>query len=382
MSVQQSPRSTNMKSGILTLSEEDVNRLLRDTTSDTRIDMTDRIAGAYSKTVLSQQENLIAEQIFRLLLRDTEVRVRMSLAEHVKASPSIPHDIIKKLAKDVEEVALPVLQHSEVLTDDDLVDLVHSTGDLSKHLAISKRKNVSVMVSDTLLGKGNNKVAATLANNEGAVISETGMSKIIEAHGSNEEIMESLTKRENLPVAAVNKLINVVSSKLAETLKQKYNVSAEHIDQEVEKAREKETLQVIRHARSSEDVMKLITQLRAFNRLTPSIILSALCQGNFEFFEASLAVLAKLPVENASALINDRGELGFRAIYNKSGLPDAMFPAVNMLLRIVHQLHGEGEQPGGAQYANRIVERILQQAEDSQMANLSYIIALVRRVSQ
>ncbi len=380
--MRQPQQSTNMASGVLTLSEEDVNRLLRDTTSDTRIDMTDRIAGAYSRTSLSQQENMIAEQIFRLLLRDTEVRVRAALAEHVKASTIIPHDIVKKLAKDVEEVSLPVLQHSEVLTDDDLVDLIHSTGESSKYLAISKRSTVSAMVSDTLLGKGNDKVAAALANNQGAVISEAGVSKIIEAHGENEEVMQSLTKRENLPVAAVNKLINVVSSSLAESLKQKYNVSAEQIDHEVEKTREKETLQVIRHACTQEDVVKLITQLRAFNRLTPSIILSALCQGNFDFFETSLAVLAKLPVENARALINDRGELGFRAIYNKSGLPDAMFPAVNLLLKIVHQLDEEGEKPGGAQYANRIVERILQQAEDSQMGNLSYIIALVRRVAQ
>lgn len=374
--------STSMNSGILTLSEDDVTRLLRDTTSDTRIDMTDRIAGAYAQTALSQHENMIAEQIFRLLLRDTEVRVRITLAEHVKSSTVIPHDIIKRMAKDVEEVALPVLQYSQVLTDDDLVELINASNEPSRHVAICKRPKVSTTVSDTLLGKGSEVVVAALADNEGAEISEAGVGKIIESHRDNNELMQRLVNRQNLPVAAVNKLINAVSSTLADTLKKKYNISADHIDQEVEKAREKETLQVIRHAHSPEDVMKLITQLRAFNRLSPSIILSALCQGNFEFFETSLAVLAKLPVENARALINDRGELGFRAIYNKSGLPDAMFPAVNMLLKVVRQLNEEGEKTGGAQYANRIVERILQQAEDSQMGNLSYIIALVRRVAQ
>lgn len=375
-------QSTDMNSGVLTLSEDDVNRLLRDTTSDTRIDMTDRIAGAYSQTALSQHENMIAEQIFRLLLRDTEVRVRIALAEHVKSSAVIPHDIIKKMAKDVEEVALPVLQHSQVLTDDDLVELINASNEPSRHVAICKRPKVSTTVSDTLLGKGSEVVVAALADNEGAEISEAGVGKIIESHRDNDALMQRLANRHNLPVAAVNKLINAVSSTLADTLKKKYNISADHIDQEVEKAREKETLQVIRHARTQEDVMKLITQLRAFNRLSPSIILSALCQGNFEFFETSLAVLAKLPVENARALINDRGELGFRAIYNKSGLPDAMFPAVNVLLKVVHQLNEEGELVGSSQYANRIVERILQQAEDSQMGNLSYIIALVRRVAQ
>lgn len=371
-----------MKSSALTLNEEDVNRLLRDTTSGTRIDMTDRIAGAYSKTDLSDQENMVAEQIFRLLLRDTEVRVRMTLAEHVKASPVIPHDIIVTLAKDVDEVALPVLENSEVLTDDDLVELINGTEQTSRHLAISRRPAVSIVVSDTLLVKGAEAVVESLVDNKGAMLSEAGVSKIIEKHPGNQNVISLLAKRENLPPAVVSKLINVASGSVAETLKQKYNLPAQQIDQEVEKTREKETLQVIRHARSPEDVMKLITQLRAFNRLTPSIILNALCQGNFEFFEASLAVLSKVPVENARALISDKGELGFRAIYNKSGLPDAMFPAVNTLLKIVRKLHEEGEENGNPHYSNRLVERLLQHADHMPMDNVSYLIALIRRVAQ
>jgi uncharacterized protein (DUF2336 family) len=125
-----------------------------------------------------------------------------------------------------------------------------------------------------------------------------------------------------------------------------------------------------------------VHQLHASGKLTPSIILSALCQGDFNFFETSLAHLSSIPVTNARKLIGDRGELGFRAIYNKSGLPEAMFPAVKLLLKIVRELDVEGEVKGSSRYANRIVERILQYSEDTQMENLSYIIALVRKVAQ
>jgi len=38
------------------------------------------------------------------------------------------------------------------------------------------------------------------------------------------------------------------------------------------------------------------------------------------------------------------------------------------------------KNPAVSRYANRIVERILQYSEDKNMENLSYIIALVRRV--
>lgn len=366
----------------LVLSAEDVNRLLQDTTSGTRVDMTDRIAGAYSKKNLTPKEMLVAEQVFRLLVRDTEIRVRATLAQHVKESDRIPRDIVLTLARDVEEVALPVLQFSEVLTDDDLLDLISSTEEISRCLAISKRKAVSETISDTLLRRDHDQIISELVHNTGARISEHGFNKIIHEYKNDETMMEAITSRSHLPVATVEKLVNMVSSSLAEVLKQKYKLPTEHIEKEVEKTREKETLHLIKLAKNDNDIDKLIVQLQASDRLNPSLILSALCQGNFDFFEGSLAKLSTIPVANARKLITDKGELGFRAIYNKSGLPDAMFPAVKLLLKIVRELDVEGEKPGSSRYANRIVERILQYSEDKQMENLSYIIALVRKVAQ
>jgi uncharacterized protein (DUF2336 family) len=368
--------------GVLTLSAEDVDRLLHDTTSGTRIDMTNKIGSSYNTARLSKQETMVAEQIFRLLMRDTETNVRVALAQHVKDSGHIPTDIVKALARDVEEVSLPILEFSSVLTDDDLVELAQSTDQVARYLAISRRRVVSEKVSDVLIAKGNDQVTTTLVKNVGAAISEVGYDRIVSTFHNNDAVMQSLTLRSQLPLAIVDKMISVVSASFADTLKQKYKSSAGHIEKEVEKIREKETLNLIRVAQGETDIDSLIGQLRRSGRLTPSIILSALCQGDFNFFEQALARLSDVPVANARKLIGDRGDLGFRAIYNKSGLPDAMFPAVKLLLKIVHQLHDEGEKAGSPRYANRIVERILQHSEEKNMENLSYIIALVRRVAQ
>jgi uncharacterized protein (DUF2336 family) len=366
----------------LTLSQEDVDRLLHDASSGTRVDMTNKIAGSYNGAGLTAQETAVAEQIFRLLLRDTELNVRVTLAQHLKDSTQIPRDIIKTMATDVEEVSLPILQFSQVLTDDDLSELISATEQVSRYLAISRRRFVSETISDKLLAKGSEQVTASLVDNSGAVISEAGYDKIITLHKNNEKMLQSITRRAQLPVAVVDKLMSHVSGALSETLKKKYKTAAPIIEKEVEKTREKETLNLIRVAKTESETDSLIGQLRASGRLTPSIILSALCQGDFNFFEQSLAQLSSIPVVNARKLISDRGDLGFRAIYNKSGLPDAMFPAVKLLLKIVHELSDEGEKAGTPRYANRIVERILQHSEDKTMENLSYIIALVRRVAQ
>jgi len=347
--------------------------------------MTHKIGGAYNGKAgakLGSREIIVAEQIFRLLLRDTEVNVRASLAQYVKDSTTIPSDIVKSLARDVEEVALPILQFSEVLTDEDLLELINAKEEISRYLAISRRRIVSDTVSDTLVEKGNDAVISALVGNSGAIISEVAYGRIIETYGKNESMMQAVSQRSYLPAATVEKMIRVVSSSLASTLKQKYKAPAETIEREAERTHENETLHLIKLTNSESDIEKLIAQLQSSGRLSPSIILSSLCQGDFNFFETSLAHLSNIPVANARKLITDRGELGFRAIYNKSGLPEAMFPAVKLLLKIVRELDEEGERKGGARYANRIVERILQYSEDTQMENLSYIIALVRRVAQ
>jgi len=344
--------------------------------------MTAKITTTYKDTRLTKVEMIVAEQIFRLLVRDIEVRVRATLAEQLKDSGAVPRDIIMALAQDVDEVALPVLQYSEVLNDEDLLELIHNTSEISRYLAISKRAHVSGMVSDTLLERGNAEVAETLIANKGADISERGYGRIVNVYGKDEKLMHALSARPRLPISAVEKLVSVVSGALGDSLKKKYKLPSEQIEKDVEKTRERETLQLIRASASQEEIDKLVNQLIAAGRLTPSIILSALCQGDFGFFETCLGRLSNISVANARTLISDRGELGFRAIYNKSGLSEAMFPAVKLLLRVVREIDEKGEKRGSSRYASRVVERILHYSEGSEIENLSYIIALVRRVAQ
>jgi len=366
----------------LTLNEDEVRRLLEDKSPATLIDLTSKIAGVYNQQKLGTNENMAAEQIFRLLLRDTELRVRVALAEQVKSNPAIPRDIVLSLAQDVEEVALPILQHSEVLDDNDLIELVNSTEDINRYLAISKRDQISGTVSHALLAINNETVAATLVDNGGAEISENNLQQIVTRYPGNQNLIQAIGTRPHLPIAVAEKMINVVSASLAESLREKYQLPTKEIELEVEKTRESETLKLIRQARSPEEIDRLVNHLHSFSRLTPSIILSALCQGSFEFFEVSLARLSNIPVANARTLINDRGELGFRAIYNKSGLTESMFPAVRLLLKTMHDLDIEGEKPGTSRYVNRIIELILQYSTMVPVENLSYIIALVRRSAQ
>lgn len=364
----------------LALSPEDIRRLLEDGSSQARVDVADKIAGAYGDAALHANELKVAEQIFRLLMRDTEMRVRGTLAQHIKNSKVIPHDIVMVLARDVEQVSLPVLECSEVLTEKDLLELVQATRNVARHLAISRRKEVSQLVTNALLQTGSDEVTHTLVNNAGADIAEEALAIIIEHHQDNEAMMQAIGTRPRLPLSVVEKLVSVVSESLGAKLKEKYHVLPAHvIVDEAVNTRETETLQMVKNIGNDEELDKLVAQMHASNRLSPSVILSALCQGNFAFFEASLARMSNIPTVNARTLLNDQGDLGFRGLYNKSGLAESLLPAVRLLFKVVRELEETGEKPGKARYANHLVEKILHYSETQAIDNLSYIIALVRR---
>jgi len=381
LSAQTSTNSDKTSYG-LSLSQEEVQRLMEATSEGTLVAVTEKIAGAYNQRSLESADTKAAEQIFRLLVRETELQVRLTLAEQLKNSASIPRDIVMTLAQDVAEVALPILQFSEVLTDHDLLDLIDNTEDVNRYLAISRRGRVSETVSESLLEKDKDEVALALVDNAGAAIAPKVLTELIAKKPGNASLMEALSQRPQLPITVVEKLINVVSNSMGESLKRKYSVPDKALASEVEKTRESETLKLIAMAGSQEEITKLVEQLLAFGRLSPSLILSTLCQGNFRFFETGLARLANVPVANARTLINDHGDLGFRAIYNKSGLSGSLFPAVRLLLKVVHALDMAGEKTTAPGYANRAIDELLKQSAATPVENLSYIVALMRQAAQ
>lgn len=362
----------------LSLTEDDVSRLLRDHSGETIHEVSTRIAGGYTNG-LKPAEAQAAEQIFRLLLRETETRIRASLADKLKACGTVPKDIILTMARDTEEaVALPVLQYTQALSDEDFAALIHVIPE-SHHLAIATREQLSEKLSDSLLEKGSEKVATALVGNGGAALSEQGMARIVETYPENKALISALVGRPGLPPTLAERMVSLVSDSLARTLRQKYGLPEQEVAQQVEKTREDETLTILRTTTDIQEMNQLVAQLKAGGRLTASLVVSSLCQGNILFLETALAKLADVSPTNARALINDRGELGFRAIYNKSGLPSAMFPAVKLLLRVVQDLAAEGVTPKTPYYSNRVAERVLACGEKNPVENLSYIIALIRR---
>ena len=75
------------------LTKADVAKLMADPSAEVRAETTAKIAKQFEVEALSPAERQIAEDIFRKLVKDVEVRVREALAAHLKNSPDLPHDV-------------------------------------------------------------------------------------------------------------------------------------------------------------------------------------------------------------------------------------------------------------------------------------------------
>jgi uncharacterized protein (DUF2336 family) len=331
------------------LSQKDVSNLLSNPSGEARIETAAKVARDFSHH-LSDQERTLAEEIFRLLMRDAEVRVREALSENLKDNPSLPNDVALSLAKDVESVSLPVLEFSDVLSEEDLLELVQTQGP-GKQAAIANRATVSQSLSDALVANGNDEVVATLVSNEGADISDATFHKVVDQFGKSDRVQDGMVNRSHLPLAISERLVT------------KHELSPHMAMDLVLHSREKATLG-LSEGSSDADLGTLVHSMNRNGRLTLSIVMRSLCIGDVAFFEAALVELASIPAENARILLRDGGMKGVEGVYRTTGLPENVFPLIRVALDVAYENEYDGEENDRERYMRRMIERIMTQYEE------------------
>src|SRR5690606_27157519 len=116
-------------------------------------------------------------------------------------------------------------------------------------------------------------------------------------------------------------------------------------------------------------------------RLTPSLILRTLCTGDITFFEASLAVLANMPIVSARVLIHDEGQLGLQSIYQRTPLPANLFPAFRVGFDVAREAEYDGGDNDRQRFSARVIERVLTQFEDIGNDNLEYLMKKLKQLA-
>src|ERR1700749_3597406 len=108
---------------------------IRTASAGERAEATRALARAWLISDLSEDDRAAAEAALLMLLDDPCPLVRRAMSEVFAASHEAPAAIVQALAIDQPSVALPILEHSPLLIDADLVDIV-ATGNSETQFGI------------------------------------------------------------------------------------------------------------------------------------------------------------------------------------------------------------------------------------------------------
>eukprot|EP00919_Chromeraceae_sp_WS-2016_P079558 GHVR01188243.1.p1 GENE.GHVR01188243.1~~GHVR01188243.1.p1 ORF type:complete len:387 (-),score=52.67 GHVR01188243.1:76-1236(-) len=355
------------------LTEQDIERLMRGETPEQRASVAHRVCRRIALDVLSDREKAFAEEIMAILADDAADLVRRTLAVTLRNSPILPREIALKLARDIEAVAIPVLQDSPVFTDEDLIELVLAVT-AAKQAAIANRDSLSITLTEVISEHGAVEAVRVMSRNEGAEYSDKAYDDTLRRFGQDEVVQAGLIKRDFIPTHIAEKMVSLVSGQMFDMLVNKHELPAQMAIDLAGSARERATIDLVEQAGRTQDLGRFVSQLNLNGRLGHSLIMRALCCGQMPFVEHALAELSGVGHQRVWLMIHDAGPLGLQAVFDRAGLPRKMLPAFRAAVNVFHETSHDGGANDRARFRARMIERVLTQFQAIPKDDLEYLL--------
>ena len=337
---------------------------------------TSALARAYLFSDLSPDDHAAAEGAMIMLLDDVSPLVRRALAEALGSSRTAPPAVVQALAADQPDIAVIVIERSPLFIDADLVDLV-ATGASSVQAAIARRVPLQCAVAAALAEVGSAESCLELLENPDAEIAQFSIDRMVERFGHVAAIREALFARDDLPAPTRHALVSKLSATLADFVTARAWLDTEHAQRVAQEACEKATVALVSSA-PADDTRPLIRHLCASGQLTAGLILRGLLSGNIAMFEQALAELSGVPLARVRGFVHDNRGAGFRAIFDRAGLPSSTWPAFRAAVEAMREARHLAE-PGTSGLRRRMVERVLTGCERAEIGEIEPLLTLLRR---
>ncbi|MCG5485360.1 MAG: DUF2336 domain-containing protein [Sinorhizobium meliloti] len=273
---------------------------------------------AYAEAAVNGIDRRAAEMAMTFLLDDPSPKVRRSLAEALADCPVVPRSIIKALAQDQPEIAYVTISRSPVLNDEDLVDMT-ADGGAEMRAMIASRSAVSCAVAAAIAEIGGEEEVLILLENPGARLSPGSLRRIADRLGDSVAARGLLLERHDLPSDARQILAEKVGAALAASDLVRAVVGEERAQRVVRESCDAAAL-TLSSASAREELQRMVAGLRKAGRLTPALLLTALCSGRTEFFSAAIVDLSGVPEKRVRSILSGGRFHSIRALLETAGL--------------------------------------------------------------
>jgi uncharacterized protein (DUF2336 family) len=246
---------------------DEVEASFRSGTASSRAEMLRRITDLFLAGADSFEEQQVGvfDDVLCDLIGKIEREAVATLSQDIAAHAKAPRTLSRRLSQyDDIAVAGPVLRHSVVLSENDLLEVARTKS--QSHLeAIANRTHVSERVSDVLIDRGNSTVLTTVAANTGAHFSTWGYGSLLNKAERDSNIASAVIGRSDLTPEMFRKLVAQAST----TVQQKLVANADPTMREkVRGVVQLITVDILRKADSAVSVrgMQAGSQLKAIDK--------------------------------------------------------------------------------------------------------------------
>lgn len=362
------------------LNSQDVADLANSPSIENKGIIAQKVSSMYNSRTITPASAKLAEDIFRIMIRDTESQVREALSHSLKNCSNLPADVVDSIIKDADNIALPFIQYYSSLTDEDLIKIIDSQKK-GRQKAVALRQNVSSELSDYIVNTCSSDIVAFLVSNEGADIKETTFDTIVDKYSQDEDIKTNMIHRSELPVSIIEKIVDSLSYKLKNHLMLNHNLPKDLASNLVEDVKEKMTLNISEEYSTDKQIEELVHQLYKANRLTSGLITRAICLGDLSFFEYALVYLSETPIaEVRKILFNNQADFMVRNLLRKAFIPKSMFPAIFSALKVIREIRFDCGRSNKKAFGHKVVERILSYIKDNEdlsQEDIKYLISKI-----
>jgi uncharacterized protein (DUF2336 family) len=303
--------------------------LARDLEDRVRCDLAAKIAGLVPE--LAEDTDKRAYQatlaVLDILVHDQVARVRRVVAETLKDVVNAPAHVIGRLARDGEiVVAAPVLEHSPVLTDDDLLAIIAEAPSPRALASIARRFAVSEPVADAISASDDDEAITSLLANPSAQIREEALDRLVEQAPDRPAWHPSFVLRPKLPGRLVKKLASFVATHLLDALR-----SRSDLDSGTAAELEETVMRRLKDDSGGDDeapaagglspaeALALAMRLKTDDALNEAEILKA-ASSDPTLARAALAVLTNIPMDLVGHVLESHSSKGITALAWKAGL--------------------------------------------------------------
>lgn len=299
----------------------DVGHLVDGKDEEKRVDIAKRVGKQLCIDDLSAPDRKAAEALAWHLATDAIVRVRFALADAVKNARFLSKNIAVKIAHDVDEIACPFLEVTEIFDDEDWSELIQTVSN-GALMTVARRTSMTEGLAVAIAEEADDGIAEALVDNPDAPMTPPVCNPIIDEHGEAEQIMDKMSERNDLHPEIAAKLIAKVSEAAQKKLSERYDLP-DHVAPVVAEAETATIIQLIKQTSTSR-MASVAKQLQDEDKLDHHLLIASLRDDAVEFFEAAMALLTKADLLNIKRAVRLDGPEEFAALLGEAQVPSTI----------------------------------------------------------